>query len=217
MKASALAAVLACFLVSGCIEHLPATLPPSQLGVTDSVPVGPAEGLARSFHFFGWRRFGDDTTESAIRAAKKGNQDLDLINVLVDRRVHCLPACEAAFFTWSETEVRGTLVRYKRLPDWEKPQSPDLTKFAPGRGPPAEPLLERLMHLYAQDPKSAAEFYQSLDHDTRRQLVELVVSEKGLTTGQGWTFRIPKSASPEEKRFLAWFVGTYTTYQPLDE
>jgi hypothetical protein len=38
-----------------------------------------------------------------------------------------------------------------------------------------------------------------------------------VTSVQSRVFRILKDTPAAEKRFLAWFVGTYTTYQPLDD
>ena len=210
-------AVLACAGLAACVEQLPASLPPAQLGVTDSVPIRPASGVARSVHFFGWRRFGDDTTAAAIQLAKGTDHDLDLVNVLVDRRVHCFPACDAALITWAETAVTGTLVRYKGMPEWEKPKAPAAPRLDPGHAPPDDAVLERLMHLHSEDPKGAAEFYNSLDRAAQDRIVQLVLSKRGRTTAQGWVFRIPKDASAAEKRFLGWFVATYTTYQPLDD
>ncbi len=195
---------------------MPTSLPPPNVGVTDTIPLGEATGSAHSVHFFGWRRFGDDTTEAAIADAKKGNQDLDLIDPLVDRRVHCFPACNFAFITIGETTVTGTLARYKRMPDYEKPEAAKTEKLRLGKAPPIENLVERLIHLYGDDPKSAGDFYGSLAKETREQIEDQVVSGMGVLSQNG-TFRIPKDAPPERKQFLVWFVETYTTYQPLGE
>lgn len=209
--------VLLSALACGCVEQLPADLPASALGTTEDVPIGPVSGRAHSLHFFGWRRFGDDTTDAAVRNAKKGRQEDDLINVTVERRALCFPLCRYALLTWSETSVDGTLVRYHGLPDWKKPEASEAPALQAGRRPPAAELLERLMHLYSQSPADAAEFFASLDHASRQGVIERVLSEKGRTSAQGWIFKIPRDAPAAEKKFLAWFVGAYTTYQPLDE
>ena len=211
------AALLFAALLGGCLEHLPADLPAARLGSTTDVPVGPASGRAYSVHFFDWRRFGDDTTAAAIANAKKLRPEEDLINATVNRKVLCFPACQWPIVTWSETSVEGTLVRYKRLPDWTKPEAPETQKLAVGQRPPAEALIDRLMHIYVQDPPQAAQFFASLDNGSRDETVRYVLAVKGLTSASGWTFRILKGTPAAEKKFLAWFVVAYTTYQPLDE
>lgn len=213
----ALAALLLSPLLAGCLQHLPADLPSIPLGSTSDVPVGPATGRAHSVHFFGWRRFGDDTTDAAIADAKKAAPEDDLINVAVNRKILCFPACDWALVIWAETQVDGTLVRYRRLPEWKRPSTPAPAPLPVGERPPAEPLLARLMHLYEKSPAEAAEFFASLDNASRKEVIDEVVSSKGKTSTTGWTFHIPSAAPPEEKKFLAWFVGRYTTYQPLDE
>ncbi len=203
-------------LLSACLEHLPASLPSAALGTTDDIPIEPVAGRASSVHFFGWRRFGDDTTEAALKNARKGKDGDGLINVLVNRKILCFPACDWPFVTWSETSVEGTLVRYKRMPTDEKIEPILPARLPAGQPPQAEALVERLMHIYLQEPQAASEFYLSLSNETRHEIAEHVLSKKGLLT-QGGNFLILKSTTPQERKFLVWFVAAYTTYQPLDQ
>lgn len=203
--------------LSGCVVHLPAALAPEPLGPTPNVPIGPVTGQAHSVHFFSWKRYGDDTTEMAVKNAISGTQGDGLINQVVSRHVLCFPECRWPILTWSETEVEGTLVRYYRMPAWEKPEAAPPVKLEVGQRPPEQRLVERMLDLFLQDPQKAADFYATLDSGTRQHVAQFVISEKGQTTAVGWDFRISKNASADERRFLEWFVPAFTTYKVSGE
>jgi len=213
---SAWALCLAPFLV-GCVVHMPAALKPEPLGPTPNVPIGPVTGQAHSVHFFSWKQYGDDTTEMAVRHAIEGTQGDGLINQVVNRHVLCFPECRWPILTWSETQVEGTLVRYYRVPVWEKPETAPSVKLDVGQPPPEQRLVERMLDLYLQNPLNAADFYAALDSDTRQHVAQFVLSEKGQPAAIGWNFRISKNAGADERRFLEWFVPTFTTYKVSDE
>jgi hypothetical protein len=203
--------------LAGCAVHMPAALAPEPLGPTDYLPIGPVTGQAHSVHFFSWRRYGDDTTEMAVQNAIAGTQGDQVINRVVMRHVMCFPECRWPILTISETSVEGTLVRYNRMPVWEKPQPTPPVKLEVGQPPPAQRLVERMLDLYGQDPKQAADFFATLDEDGRRHVVQFVISAKGTTAAVGWDFKPSKNLGADERRFVEWFVASYTTYKVVGE
>lgn len=158
------------FFSCGCTHYMPAAVSSVSLDSKFQVPTRVVTGRAShsSFLFFG--PFGDASLLAAYDDARtKGDGDT-LVNVTVDRKLFCFPACWLQVYMEVETIVHGTLVRYidsdgNRL--WAEHKATDGGKMVQG-----EPKM---------GPNELHSFIQTT---SPRQMIELVTFDGIIYLGR---------------------------------
>ena len=210
--------VLLLFGLAGCVHVLPAPDVEHPLGTTTDVPVGVVTGHSSSFEILKLKRWGDDSLEAALAdARRKGGPDADGIAAAsAERKLICFPLCWFPLVRSVQTTATATLLRLGR-DRTTAPARDHEQKLEVGERPTASALLTRLEHLYAESPTAARAFYDSLSGPQRDDLRDEVLGSRGVASAYGTTFRPAKGSPPEERKFLEWFVGGFTTYTLVDE
>lgn len=212
----AIAAALAALGAAGCTERLPAPGVEPALGGALDVPLEVVTGRSSAWRLLAGPAFGDDSVDAAlVDARRKGDLQADGIRLdSAERGVFCLPFCAFPLLSYIRTTVTATLVHSPRVKDKPSPPKPSSESLAIGEPPPTAPLEERLEHLYSQDPSAAESFFASLDPDTRAELVAYVVAERGQKDLSGDGYQLSAGLTADQRRFVLWFVGRFTTYAP---
>jgi hypothetical protein len=101
--------------LSACVVHMPAAVSSTSLGPQEQV-LDVRKGRSQSFYILFFGPFGNDSISAAVDNAI-GDTDADtMMNVFVDRKKTYIPFPGLSLVTLTDTEVLGTLVRYKDMP-----------------------------------------------------------------------------------------------------
>jgi hypothetical protein len=99
-------------LLAGCTHYHPSMVSSVSLGEKFERPVDVGTGHSSAVYWFGLGPNGDDSLKAAMEDAMLGKKADAMVNILVDRKTYCWPACAFPLYMKTETMLTGTLVDY---------------------------------------------------------------------------------------------------------
>lgn len=216
------ALVLMLLSFSGCTYYMPAAVSSTSIGNQGEIPVKVVSGRSEASYFLFFGPFGDDSLLAALEDARSKGDGDTLANVFVDRKLFCFPFCGVSIYTSIETRITGTLVKYQdeRSRQFQKAViGQNLITNIEG-GPKVnvggEEAYGQLLASFGKDQLTAESVHSSFSPKTRSALKDFVLIKRGKFSAMSWRIAIPENISEIERRFLYWYIKTYTDYKPAE-
>lgn len=204
---------------SGCTYYMPVAVSSTSIGNQGEIPVKVVSGRSEASYFLFLGPFGDDSLQAALEDARSQGDGDTLANVFVDRKLFCFPLCGFSLYTSIETRITGTLVKYQdeRSRQFQKntakqPPISDSSDRSKANIPP-QVAYDQMLTAFGQDQLTAEALHNSYSGQTRSNLKQFITTKRGDDSAWNWKLKMPANASENEKRFLLWYVKTYTSYK----
>lgn len=210
---------LALITAAGCTHYMPAAVSSTSIGNQGEIPVKVVSGSSSSSSFLFFGPFGDASLNAALEDARRFGDGDTLANVFVDRILFCFPACFIPIYSSIETRITGTLVKYKDERSLQYQNAPAIqepTAAGSKKNVPPAAAYDQMLAAHGQDLLMAEAIYKAYNRRTQSDLKHFVTTTRGDDSSWNWKLKIPVNATENEKRFLIWFVKTYTSYKPVD-
>lgn len=200
---------------------MPAAVSSTSIGNQGEIPVKVVSGRSEASYVLFFGPFGDDSLLAALEDARSKGDGDTLANVFVDRKLFCFPVCGFSLYTSIETRITGTLVKYQdeRSRLHQTSTGPGPIKSVDGGAKvnaSAEEAYGQLLAAYGKDQSTAESVHTSFSFKTKDDLKDFVLTKRGKFSAMSWKIAIPENISDIEKRFLHWYLKTYTDYKPAE-
>lgn len=225
IKRWTLAKLMACAMaamvlsISGCTYYMPTAVSSTSIGNHGEIPVKVVSGRSEASYFLAFGPFGDDSLQAALEDARRQGDGDTLANVFVDRKLFCIPTCGFSLYTSIETRITGTLIKYQDERSAQFQKTPEKLVPIPNSSKlniTGEAAYGQMLSSFAQDQLAAEALYNALSGQTRDDLKQFVVTKRGNGSSWNWKLAMPANTDGNEKRFLYWYVKTYTDYKPVE-
>jgi len=215
---------LALMLLSfaSCTYYMPVAVSSTSIGNQGEIPVKVVSGSSEASYFLVFGPFGDDSLLAALEDARSKGDGDTLANVFVDRKVFCIPFCGFPLYTSVETRITGTLVKYQdeRSERFRNALSGQNSISYSGGGSRinlvAEEAYGQMLAAFGKDALTAESAHNSFSSKTKNDLKDFVLTKRGRFSATSWKIALPENIPEVEKRFLHWFLKTYTDYKPAE-
>lgn len=204
---------------SGCTYYMPAAVSSTSIGNKGEIPVKVVSGSSEAYYWFAIGPFGDDSLQAALDDARSKGDGDTLANVFVDRKIFCFLNCYLPIYSSIETRITGTLVKYQdeRSAQFQKAPETQLPISGKSNGNiPPQVAYDQLLAAFGQDQLAAEAVHNAYSGQTRSNLKQFIITNRGDDSAWSWKLKIPANASENEKRFLNWYVKAYTSYKPVE-
>lgn len=218
LTSHALALMLLSF--SGCTYYMPMAVSSTSIGNQGEIPVKVVSGRSEASYFLFFGPFGDDSLLAALEDARNKGDGDTLANVFIDRKLFCVPLCGFSLYTSIETRITGTLVKYhdERSRQFQKAAT-GLNQNIEGGSKinvVAEEAYGQLLASFGKDQLEAEAVHNSFSNKTKNDLKDFVLTKRRKFTAMSWKIVLPENIPEIEKRFLHWYLKTYTDYKPAE-